>query len=301
MDPTVVFVYDDGPLADYEDVYPVHRRFDAPACVAVVTEWLGETPRLPARLVGRGTTHLDESHLREFVADGWEVCAHGVAHRPLDATRTTAPVPAGDRVLPVETALHGRVAGDTLRIDTPADGEVRASVARPTRHPRQTALVLRDPLTQPVPAGSTVRYAKSVVREELAGAKRALDARGFDVTSVALPYSRYGPTARAVVSETYDAVANAAVGGLNTNPENPHELRRQYLGRDALSDAQLERFMETVRERDALALFGGHSHAHVDAARVADALRLAENLGIRVTTLRDAAADVRACARENEE
>lgn len=292
MEPTVVFVYDDGPLADYETVYPVHRRFDAPACVAVVSEWVGESPGPLRRALGRGTPHLDESHLRELADAGWEILSHGAAHRPLDATRTTARAASGDRLLHVETDLHGREPGDTLVVETDS-GETRVTVGRPSHHPGRTALLLRGPLVEPVPAGATVRFTEAVVREELAGSRRDLEALGLAVDNVALPYSRYGPTARAVVPEVYGAVANAAVGGLNVDPTDPYDLRRQYLGRDALTDVQLERFLTTVRDREALALFGGHAHQHVDADRVADALRLADELGIRVTTLREAAARIR--------
>lgn len=291
MDPTVVFVYDDGPLADYEEVFPVHQRLDAPACVAVVSDWVGETPGALARLLGRGTGHLDAAHLRELEAAGWEVLSHGVAHRPLDATRTTGRTEAGDRVVPVATDLHSRLAGDTL-VFASERGEARGTVERTSHHPRRTALVLADPLDEPVPSGASVRYDEAVVRQELRDSKRALSAHGLNVDNVALPYSRYGEVARKVVPEFYDAVANAAVGGLNVDPSDPYDLRRQYLGRDALTDAQLRRFLETVRGRNGLALLGGHSHRHVDAERVEHAIRLARDLGIRITTLREATDDL---------
>ncbi|MFC7165317.1 polysaccharide deacetylase family protein [Halospeciosus flavus] len=291
MEPTVVFVYDDGPIADYETAYPVHQRFDAPACIAVVSEWLGTSPGPLRRVLGRGTEYLDESHVRELADAGWEVLSHGAAHRPLDATRTTARADRGDRVLHVETDIHGREQGDTLVVET-VHGETRVTVGRASHLPGRTAIVLRDPLVESVPDGASVRFAEEVVRDELETSKRDLEALGVSVDDVALPYSRYGPTDREVVPEVYDGVANAALGGVNIDPTDPYDLRRQYLGRDALTDEQLERFLETVRDRNALALFGGHSHRHVDADRIADALGLAREFEIRVTTLRDALASL---------
>lgn len=291
MEPTVVFVYDDGPLADFEDVYPVHRRFGAPACVACVADWIGDAPGPISRLLGRGTTHLNADHVRRLDEAGWEVLSHGAAHRPLDAAETTAPVAADDRLLPVDTDLHARVSGDGLVVEE-GEHETTVTVEHASYRPDRTALVLRDPVGESFPEGATVRYAESVVERELRDSKQALEAIGVEVDNVALPYSRYGPTARAIVPEVYDAVANAAVGGLNVDPTDPYDLRRQYLGRDALTDEQLDRFLRTVRDRRGLALFGGHSHRHVDPERVADALKLAEEYGIRVATLREVAGEI---------
>jgi peptidoglycan/xylan/chitin deacetylase (PgdA/CDA1 family) len=85
----IVFTYDDGPMEDYEQAFPVHQEFEAPASTGIVTEWVGRDDYM-------GTDWMDVEYIRELQDDGWEIMSHTTAHTALGEIALTEDIAPED-------------------------------------------------------------------------------------------------------------------------------------------------------------------------------------------------------------
>jgi hypothetical protein len=63
----VAFVYDDGPIEDDTQAFPVHEEFDASTTTGIVTDW-----------IGRNDDWMDIEHLEELAAADWGIEEEGL-------------------------------------------------------------------------------------------------------------------------------------------------------------------------------------------------------------------------------
>lgn len=279
----LVFSYDDSPDEDYTKTFPVHREEGVPACVAAVSSALGTEG------------NLSVSNLHEMVDAGWEVVSHTVRHRAVGTLPVTADVKAGDERVYEVSNRHGAYSGDRVRIFD-GDRHELATVAGQGVDETGEYVRLQEPVETAFDADDTaIRYTDERIRNSLRESKRQLEAYGFDVSNLVLPYGINGRRARELVPQYYGAVANSKWDGNGLNPIeglDPHRLHRVYFRRGQMTIPELERYLDAVAERDVLGLLGGHSaYESFTAERTRKAIRLAKERNIEILTLREALAD----------
>lgn len=277
----LVFVYDDSPREDYTKTFPIHQEEGVPGCVAAVTETIGTEG------------HLSEGNLREMGSAGWEVMSHTVRHRGLGTLSVTEPVEPGDTTVYTNSNRHGQYPGDPIVV---SDGRTTATARVAGRGTDETGeyVSLREPLGEAFDAdGTNIRYTNARIRRSLRESKRQLEGYGFDVSGLVLPYDMTGAQAIRFAREWYDAVANGRYYGdrLNDATTDPVRLRRAYFNADRMSRAELGSYLDAVAQNDALGILGGHSHL-LSAERIRTAIRMADERGVAVRTLREARSEM---------
>lgn len=278
----VVFAYDDATIEDYTTTYPVHERYDVPACIAACPD-----------LVQSSEDFLDPNHVGELHDAGWEVMSHTNRHRSVGRILLESDAEVGHDRIYVQANRHGDHVGDPLVL---FDGErtVEATVAGKGSDDEGQYIRLEEPIDQPLDATNSayVRYTESFLRTILADSKRRIEDWGVDVTGFVYPYGRTDGLAESLVPEYYDAVPNyrTGVGGLNPIDDlEPTRLHRRYIETDRSTPEEIEEFMATVASEDVLGIVGGHSeYDTLPAERIEFTIETALDHDLRIVTLQDA-------------
>lgn len=277
----MVFVYDDGYVEDYTQTFTIHQQFDAPACAAV-----------PSSAVGRNENFLKEDQLTEMSNAGWEVMSHAVAHECLGSVTLTEPAEPGDTRLYVDSTVHGRTPNEAEIFQ--GDKRVVRKITGKDQDDVGGYLRLDSKVGQSFQAEQTkVRFTEDVVRRVLEESKASLEQRGFDVNNFVYPYGRYDNRTEKLVTEYYNAVANAHPGGLNTRIGlDPYDLRREYFHTETMTKEEMGTYMDRVASRDTLGLFGGHSrNPNLPGRRIQTAIEMAQERNLEIVTLQQALED----------
>ncbi|ELZ18753.1 polysaccharide deacetylase [Haloterrigena salina JCM 13891] len=278
----VVFTYDDGAIEDYTMTYPVHERYDVPACIGVCPD-----------LVQLSDDFLDPNHVGELHDAGWEVMSHTNRHRSVGRILLESDAEVGHDRIYVQANRHGDHVGDPLVL---FDGErtVEATVAGKGSDDKGQYIRLEEPIDQPLDATNPayVRYTESFLRTILSDSKRRIEDWGIDVTGFVYPYGRTDGLAESLVPEYYDAVPNyrTGVGGINPIDDlEPTQLHRRYIETDRSTPDEIEKFMATVASEDVLGMVGGHSeYDTLPAERIEFTIETALDHDLRIVTLQDA-------------
>lgn len=281
----VVFVYDDGPMEDYTQAFPVHREFDAPATAGIVTEWIGRE-----NYQNSGCMNVD--HLTELADAGWEIASHTTEHTAVGTFELVADADPGDgRVYP-EHFRHGYHDGKPLEV-TDGDRTVHRTVVDNGSDDVGRYIDLDESLGTPFAAGETVvRYPEDQMRESLRESKRELEGLGFEIDTFLAPYDNFDDYSRSFVTEYYDGVANARHGSRINDPEgfDPYETRRAYFV-EFTTREPVERDVDEIAERGALGVFGAHTFKEeVSEKRIRETLEWIDERDVEVLTLREAIA-----------
>lgn len=101
----VVFVYDDGPIEDYTQAFPVHEEFGVPATTGIVTDW-----------IGRDDDWMDVGHLEELADAGWEICSHTTEHTTVAMFEIEDDIEADDHQIFAEEIRHGHHEGKEVEL-----------------------------------------------------------------------------------------------------------------------------------------------------------------------------------------
>lgn len=279
----VVFVYDDGPMEDYTQAFPVHQEFDAPATTGIVSEWIG-------RENYQTSGCMDVEHLEELVDAGWEIASHTVEHTPVGTFELIADADANDdRVHPKEIR-HGYHRGKTIEI-TDGKQTIHRTVVDYGADADGRYIELDEPLGETCVAGETVvRYPAEQLHEAVGESKRTLERLGFQVDTLLAPYDNFDEYSRSVVEEYYDGVANARHGARINDPEgfDPFETRRDYFIEFTSREA-VKRDLDEIAERGALGVIGAHAFKEeVSPKRIRETLEWIDERDITVLTLREA-------------
>lgn len=281
----VVFVYDDGPMQDYTQAFPVHREFDAPATTGIVAEWIGREDYMD-------DDWMDVEHLAELEEAGWEIASHTLEHTAVgtfDLVEDAAP--EDERVYP-EEIRHGYHRGKELEI-TDGDRTLRRTVVDYGTDGVGRYIALDEPLGESCVAGETiVRYPADQMHEALGESKRELERLGFEVDTLLAPYDNFDEYSMEFVGEYYDGVANARHGSRINDPDgfDPYATRRDYFI-EFTSRESVKQDLDEIAERGALGVFGAHaSKEEVSPERIRETLEWIDERGIEVMTLREAIA-----------
>lgn len=277
-----MFIYDDGPIEDYTKTFPIHREFDAPACVAAIANAVGTDG------------YLSADQLRDLEGAGWEILSHTVNHCALDEVTVTRDVAPRDERVYVENAVHGRLPNPILISD--GESSITASVDGKGEDDRGEYLELDGAVGAAFDAddGVTERYTDEVLRYELGASKELLTDLGLSVSNFVCPYYRYGDRAEELASDYYVSTANGHYGGINEIGDiTLDELNRTYFRTSRRSLDGVGKWLDKVAEGDHLGLLGGHSYYDtLPAERIRETLRMTRERNIEIKTLREALSDL---------
>lgn len=280
----VVFSYDDGPIQDYTQAFPVHQEFDAPATTAIVTNWIGRQDFM-------GTDWLTRRQIRELSDAGWEVISHTHTHATIAAYDLTADAAPEDTRVYVTRNRLGQVQHREVEV---ADGEraVRVSVAGRGQDESGQFVRFEQPLGEGFAAGEAViRYPEEFVRHELSEPKRILEHYGFEVSGFVAPYDDYDAWARQFVPEYYDGVLNANHGSRINPPEgfDPLETQRGYFIEFLNDPHEVQDDLSEIAHSGGLGVFAAHTFKdEVTPERIRQVLEWIDERDIEVLTFQDA-------------
>ena len=279
----VVFVYDDGPIEDYEQAFPVHEEFDAPATTGIVSEWIG-------REDFNDTDWMDVEQLEELAAAGWEISSHTTAHTALGAFELVEDAgPDETRIYPAERN-HGFHQGYEIEV-TDGDERVRRTVVDSGHDDVGGYLEFDEPLGTAFDAGETVeRYPEDVMHEFLGESKRDLEELGFEVDTLLAPYDIVDERTIEIALEYYDGISNVHPGSMHNDPDafDPFETHRDYFIEFTNPEA-VEADLDRVAEEEALGVIGAHTFKEeVTADRIRETLEWVDERDLEVVTFREA-------------
>ncbi|MEY7851009.1 polysaccharide deacetylase family protein [Natrarchaeobius sp. A-rgal3] len=287
----VVFVYDDGPIEDYEQAFPIHQEFDAPATVGIVTEWIG-------REDFNGTDWMAVDHLEELADTGWEISSHTTAHTALGAFELVEDAAPEDTRIYPEQRNHGFHHGYDVEI-TDGDERVRRTVVGSDTDDVGGYLEFDEPLETSFAAGETVeRYPEDVMREFLGESKRELEALGFEVDTLLAPYDVVDERTIDIAREYYDGISNVYPGSMSNDPAtfDPFETNRDYFV-EFTTREEVQAELDRIAEEEALGILGAHTFKEeVTTERIRETLEWVEERDLEVVTFREAIAATDALA-----
>ncbi|WIV67433.1 polysaccharide deacetylase family protein [Natrialbaceae archaeon AArc-T1-2] len=279
----IVFVYDDGPIEDYDAAFPVHQEFDAPASAGIVTEWMGREDY-------NGTDWMGVEELEELAAAGWEITSHTTAHTALGEFELVADAGPDDvRVYP-EQRNHGFHHGHEIEV-TDGEKSVRRTVVGSDHDDTGGYLEFDEPLGESFRAGETVeRHPEDVMHAFLGESKRELEDLGFEVDTLLAPYDIADEWTIEIAREYYDGIANVRPGSMINDPDtfDPFETRRDYFI-EFTSPETVRDELDRVAEEEAIGVVGAHTFKEeVTSDRIRETLEWVDERDLEVLTFRDA-------------
>lgn len=276
----VVFVYDDGPIEDYTQAFPVHQEFDAPATTGIISD-----------RIGRSADWMDVEHLEELAAAGWEICSHTTRHMPLAAYELVQGTEPEDTAIYAEEERHGYQEGEVVEI-TDGDRSVSREVAGLGREADGTLpVVLEQPVGESFTAHhAVIRFPEDQMRETLGKSRRDLEELGFEVNTLLAPYDSFDEWSMEFVPEYYEGVSNARHGSRINDPDefDPYQTRRHYFIEFTTREA-VQQDLTEIADRGALGVLGAHTFKEeVSQERIRETLEWVDERGIEVLTFREA-------------
>ncbi len=76
----LAITFDDGYASVYEQAWPVLEKYDIPATVFVITDYIGKHNTWDVQIGGRLFRHLDWEEIIALHHTGWEIGSHSVSH-----------------------------------------------------------------------------------------------------------------------------------------------------------------------------------------------------------------------------
>lgn len=279
----LVFVYDDSPAEDYHQTFHAHEEYDAPGCVAACPGLMDTTE-----------DWLYSGQLEQMYDAGWEVMSHTLEHRALGEVPIVEDVEADDTEIYVDSNVHGRYEGDPLVVFDDDGSEAEATVIGQGEDDDGQYLELEEPLGESFTAGyeTRVRYTDEFTDDVLAESQAQLEeiAGEGEVTGYVHTYERDDGLVGELVPEYYDAVPQDDGVGLNPEHEpDPLDLSRRYFEEDAMDEAEIADFLDTIANEPDFGILSGHSHYDtLPPERVELAIEMAQERDIEIVTLQEA-------------
>ncbi|MFP8953670.1 polysaccharide deacetylase family protein [Natrialbaceae archaeon A-arb3/5] len=281
----VVFVYDDGPIEDYEQAFPVHQEFDAPATAGIVTEWIGREDY-------NGTDWMDVDHLAELADAGWEISSHTTAHTALGAFELVEDAEPDDTRIYPEQRNHGFQHGYEAEV-TDGDERVRRTIVGSDTDDVGGYLEFDESLGTSFDAGETVeRYPADVMHEFLGDSKAELEGHGFEIDTLLAPYDIVDERTVEIAREYYDGISNVHPGSMVNDPEafDPFETNRDYFV-EFTTREEVQAELDRIAEEEALGILGAHTFKEeVTSERIRETLEWVDERDLEVLTFREAIA-----------
>ncbi|ELY99701.1 polysaccharide deacetylase [Natrialba chahannaoensis JCM 10990] len=278
----VAFVYDDGPIEDYEQAFPVHQEFDVPASAGIVTEWIG-------REDFNGTDWMTVEQIAELEDAGWEIMSHTTDHTALGTFDLVEDAgPDDTRVYP-EQRNHGFHHGHDVEV-TDGETSVRRTVVDSNTDDIGGYLEFDEPLGESFAAGEAVeRYPEDVMDDFLGRSKQELKNHGFEVDTLLAPYDIVDEWAIEHAREYYDGIANVNPGSMHNDPDafDPLDTNRDYFIEFTTPEA-VQRELDQLAANEDLGIIGAHTFKEeVTADRIRETLEWVEERDLEVVTFRE--------------
>ncbi|MDJ1431857.1 polysaccharide deacetylase family protein [Halostagnicola sp. A-GB9-2] len=288
----VVFVYDDGPVEDYEQAFPVHQEFDAPASAGIVTEWVGREDY-------NDNDWMTEEQLKELADAGWEIMAHTTAHTALGEFELVEDVEPDDTRIYPEARNHGFHQVFDLEI-TDGDNQVRRTITGSAEDETGAYIEFDEPIGESFAAGETVeRYPEDLMHEFLGDCKQNLESMGFEVDTLLAPYDIVDDRAVEFAEEYYDGIANVNPGSMINDVDDfdPFDTNRDYFI-EFTTPTTVQNQLDQVAGQEGIGIIGAHTFKEeVTEEGIRETLEWVEERDLTVVTLRDA---IRAAANADE-
>lgn len=279
----IVFTYDDGPMEDYEQVFPVHQEFDAPASTGIVTEWVG-------REDFQDTDWMDIEHIEELEEAGWEIMSHTTAHTALGSFELVEDVDPDDTRVYPEQRNHGFHGGYEIEV-TDGENSVRRQLVDSGEDDVGIYLEFDEPVGESFAAGETVeRYPEDLMHEFLGDSKEQLEEWGFEVDTLLAPYDIVDEWTISIAEEYYDGISNVDPTSMINDMEtfDPFETKRDYFI-EFTSPENTRRKIEEIAMQEAIGVVGAHAFKdEVTEERIRETLEWVEEYDLEVVTFRDA-------------
>ena len=279
----VAFVYDDGPIEDYEVAFPVHQEFDAPATAGIVSEWIG-------REDFNDTDWMDVDHLEELADAGWEISSHTTAHTALSAFELVEDVDPDDVRIYPEQRNHGFHLEYDIEV-TDGEATVKRTVVDSGHDDVGGYLKFDEPVGESFVAGETVeRYPEELMHEFLGASKEELEGLGFEIDTLLAPYDVVDERTIDLAGEYYDGISNVNPGSMvNDRREfDPFETNRAYFAENTTRET-VQAGLDRVAEEEAVGVLGAHTFKEeVTEERIREVLEWVEERDLEVVTFRDA-------------
>lgn len=279
----VVFVYDDGPMSDYETAFPVHQEFDAPASTAVVTEWMG-------RQDFDGSDWMTIEQLDELESAGWEIMSHTTSHTALGEFELVEDAAADDTRIYPEDRSHGFNHGNDIEI-TDGDTSVRRTIVNSNTDGTGGYLELDEALGESFSAGEAVeRYPDDVMNDFLETSKNTLEDHGLTVDTLLAPYDVVDEWAIEHAKQYYDGIANVNPDSMHNDRDafDPFDTHRAYFI-EFTDQETIETELDRAARQENIAILGAHSFKEeVTEDRIRETLERVDELDLEVVTFRDA-------------
>ncbi|MFC4439734.1 MULTISPECIES: polysaccharide deacetylase family protein [Natrialbaceae] len=287
----VVFTYDDGPIEDYEQAFPVHQEFDAPASTAIVTEWVGREDFL-------GTDWMDIEHLEELEEAGWEIMSHTTDHTGVASFELVEDVNPDDTRIYPERPHHGFHGGYDVEI-TDGENSVQQPIVDSGTDDVGNYLEFDEAIGESFAAGEAVeRYPEDLMHEFLGNSKERLERWGFEIDTFLAPYDVCDEWTIGIAEEYYDGIANTSPTSIINDPEtfDPFETKRDYFI-EFTSPVNTRKMIEEIAMQEAIGVVGAHTFKEeVTEERIRETLEWVEEYDLEVVTFRDA---IRATAADS--
>lgn len=278
----LVVIYDDAPIEDYKQAFPVHNELEVPGCCGVVSTW-----------VGNKEGFCSVKQLQEMKnAAGFEMISHTREHTLLTGSPVVRDLAPDDTRVYPEIKFHAYHPRYPLEI---TDGET--SVVRPIAGHGEDEHGIFIELDKPVGKsfdaddGVVERYPEKTMRYILSNSQAQLRHMGFEANNLLVPYDRFTGYVKQYVKEYYDAVGNAAAGtdGLNDPSSlDPYGLKRWYFIENGRRRDRFHR-LDTIARENKLGIFGAHTYKEdVTAEKIQETLQAAMDRGIEIVTLNQA-------------
>ncbi|ELZ21716.1 hypothetical protein C477_05219 [Haloterrigena salina JCM 13891] len=274
----LTFIYDDGPVQDLELALPAHEKYDAPASVGIVSDWIESDDE----------RWMDFDDVETLSDAGWEIASHTATHVAISSFELVADVSSGDsRIYPEGRGQHGFMLGNPIEV---TDGEklVQRTVIDSGTDDVGKYIELDRPINDSFIAGETVeRYPETFVREELEESKQVLSE--FQPTTFLAPHDVIDDYHLDIVREYYDGVFNVNPDTLiNDVPFDSFDTNRSYFAERVDRDSVYED-LEQIAEAGLYGMVGAHTHfEEVTQDRIEETLEWCDELSIDVITFEDA-------------
>lgn len=274
---------DDGNIGAYTHVFGMTQRKDrqynswrgfqvVPFCPAIVSSYIGQSNMMSVQ------------HLHAIVNAGGEILSHGRTHTGLHPHYTTAEIPAGSTVIPIDSVGRSLHAYE-YTITGGGNSETFLRVGRsPGSATTNGELYTATPLVHGYPIGSEVRVTEAGMYQELQGCVDDLATWGIDCRHHVWPWNQSDQVMRDFASTIFESACGAGNPPLNIPGDiDLYNLNRRNL--TSMSYADIDELIQLVIDTDGVGIVYGHGETSASSQdKLAYLIDKAISQGVRIVT-----------------
>ncbi len=80
---TIAITFDDAYQNIFQYAYPILKKYNIPATLFIITDFIGAENNWDVNLGGITYMHLSEDEIKQLIQAGWEIGSHSISHRYL--------------------------------------------------------------------------------------------------------------------------------------------------------------------------------------------------------------------------